>query len=226
MTASHLERTAVEGTEEAPSMLDALEDLLGTSLPNLPATTDEETAHSAASITGLDLLERPWSALDAAGREGSNALMEAYRKGRSHLHFVRSDAQPSMLKALLRSLVPAMVEDLLQEIGLYSPTARLLAEQAAEARADEAYHRMLAGIELEKLQIGGAERLEKMADRHSRRMSQALEQLHRLRRPTVNVRIDRARNVNLGDQRIVNRSADTSNSDTPERQDGRKRASG
>ena len=53
-----------------------------------------------------------------------------------------------------------------------------------------------------------AERLETIADRHARRMSQALEQLHRLRRPQVNVKIARASNVNFGEQ-SVNGSPDT-----------------
>jgi hypothetical protein len=68
---------------------------------------------------------------------------------------------------------------------------------------------MLAGIEIDKAHITKADKLHTAADRHSKRMSQALEQLHRLRRPRVNVKIAQASNVNLGDQRIVNRSADT-----------------
>jgi hypothetical protein len=193
--------------------LDFLEEILGESGRSLPQRDADTHPPTPATMTGLALLERPWSELDRVGSSGQKALVEEYRRGRSHLHFVRTDSQPAMLRSLLRSVVPALVDDLLQEVGMDTPSARLLAEQAAEARADEAYCRMLAGIEIDTAQIAKAERLEKMANRHSRRMSKALEQLHRLQRPKVNVRIDHARNVNLGEQQIVNRSADTP--DTP-----------
>ena len=189
-------------------MLELLEDLLGRHLPGLPRRDVSEPTKDVPAMNGKDLLEKPWSTLDAAGREGNQAMMEAYRKGRSPLHFVRSDSQPVMLKSLLRSTVPAMVEDLLAEVGMDTPSARLLAEQAAEARAEEAYHRMLAGIELDKAQVPASDRLQKAADRHSKRMVQALEQLHRLRRPKVSVKIGQASNVNMG-QQVVNRGVDT-----------------
>ena len=180
--------------------------------PELPEMGSAPAARSGSSLTGKDLLERPIEALGESGLEGSLALLDAYRRGQSHLHFVRSSSQPPMLRALLRSIVPAMVEDLLDEVGLCTPSARLLAEQAAEARADESYHRCLAGLELDKLEIARAERLETIADRHARRMSQALEQLHRLKRPRVNVKIARAGNVNFGEQ-SVSGSPDTLTSD-------------
>ena len=233
MPGATLRKGSAEATAASADLLDLVEDLFGFRPPTLSSKTTEvepkapeEVASTVPAMTGKDLLEQPWSTLDAAGREGNQALMDAYRKGRSPLHYVRSDCQPVMLKSLLRSTVPAMVEDLLDEVGMDTPSARLLAEQVAEARADESYARMLSGMELEKAQVAKAERLVKIADRHSKRMASALEQLHRLRRPKVNVRIDSAKNVNLGDQRIVNRSVDTLDAHTSERQGRKKRAAG
>ena len=210
-------KTCVEPTAPSPDLLDLAEDLFGFRPPDFPAkapaeaqeVAPEEVPSTAQEMTGKDLLEQPWSAMDAAGRAGNEALMEGYRKGRSHLHFLRSDSQPVMLRGVMRSMVPALVEELLLEVALDTPSARLLAEQVAEARADESYSRMLAGIEIDKAQIPAADKLHKAADRHSKRMATALEQLHRLRRPNVSVKIARAGNVNLGQQQVVNRSADT-----------------
>ena len=91
----------------------------------------------------------------------------------------------------------------------------LLAEQAAEARVDEVYHRLLAGTSLDEGDLKKSEALHKMADRFSRRMMKALEQIHRLRRPNVNVKISRASNVNLGSQQIINRPDDDAGPATP-----------
>jgi len=194
---------------ESAGAFDFLEEILGDAKRSLPQRDAEAPPPSLAAMTGLALLERPWSELDRIGPSGQKALVEEYRRGRSHLHFVRTDSQPAMLRSLLRSVVPSLVEDLLDEVEMDTPSARLLAEQVAEARADEAYHRMLAGIELDKAQIARADKLHGTADRHARRMSRALEQLHRLRRPKVAVKIEQASNVNLG-QQVVNRSVDTS----------------
>jgi len=209
MTAPRPKREQTEAASESPEMLELLEDLLGHRVPGLPVRDVREPTKDVPALSGKDLLERPWCTLDAADREEQLALMEGYRQGRSHLHFVRTDSQPTMLRAVLRSLVPALVEDLLAEVGLDTPSARLLAEQAAEARAEEAYCRMLVGMELDRLQVSKAAQLEKMAGRHSKRMVQALEQLRRLRRPKVNVKIAQAGNVNLGTQQVDNRGVDT-----------------
>lgn len=212
MKSAQSDGTGAEVMEQQPDLKSLVEDLFGFRQRGFPAKASveapEEVPSAMLEMTGKDLLERPWSTLDAAGSEGNHALMEAYRKGRSPLHFVRSDSQPVMLKSLLRSTVPAMVEDLLQEVEMDTPSARLLAEQVAEARADEAYCRMLSGIELDGAQADKADKLHKAADRHSKRMAQALEQLHRLRRPNISVKIARASNVNLGNQQVVNRSTD------------------
>jgi len=194
---------------ESAGAFDFLEKILGDASRSLPQRDTEAPPPSLAAMTGLALLDRPWSELDRTGSSGQKALAEEYRRGRSHLHFVRTDSQPAMLRSLLRSVVPALVEDLLDEVEMDTPSARMLAEQVAEARADEAYYRMLAGIELDKAQITRADKLHVAADRHAKRMSRALEQLHRLRRPRVAVKIGQASNVNLGEQRVVHRSVDT-----------------
>jgi len=90
------------------------------------------------------------------------------------------------------------------EAGVEGVSAMLLAEQVAEARADEAYHRALAGTALDSNDLKRAEMLNKAADRFSRRMMKALEQLHRLRKPRVNVTVKQAGNVNLGSQQVIN----------------------
>ena len=211
---------------EQPTALGILDELLAGAGRSLPKLDADAPPPSPLAMTGLALLEKPWSELDRIGPGVQKALVEEYRRGRSHLHFLRSDSQPKMLRAVMRSVIPALVGALLEEVQMDTASARLLAEQAAEARADEAYYRMLAGIELDKAQITRADKLHVAADRHAKRMSRALEQLHRLRRPKVNVRIDSAKNVNLGDQRIVNESADTLDAHTSEHQGVKKRAAG
>ena len=208
MTALRPKKEQTEAAGETPEMRELLESLLGRPLSSLPKRDVSEPTKDVPALSGKDLLERPWSTLDAGDREEQLALMKGYRQGRSHLHFVRTDSQPTMLRAVMRSIVPALVEDLLVEVGMDTPSARLLAEQAAEARAEESYCRMLVGLELDRLQVSKAAQLEKMAGRHSKRMCQALEQLHRLRRPKVSVKIGQASNVNMG-QQVVNRGVDT-----------------
>jgi len=141
-------------------------------------------------------------------RQGSgpdDELVNGYLSAYSQFHILRSASQSSMVCTLLRTLVPAMARKMCTEAGVEGVSAMLLAEQAAESRVDEAFARALAGKELEEMHIGKAERLVRIADKHSRRMMTAIEKLHRLKRPRVNVKISGANNVNLG-QQVVNRS--------------------
>jgi len=179
---------------------------LGT--PGVPKEHHDGRAESV-SLSGSALAEDPDAALAVFYSSGGSEkdLVSWYVQGSSPAHLLRNGCQPSMLRGCLKSLVPAMASELCHEAGVDGVGAKLLAEQVVEARCDEVYHRMLAGLELDKMEISRADRLERMADRHSSRMMRSLEQLHRLKRPRVQVRIAQAGNVNLG-QQLVNRSVD------------------
>ena len=159
------------------------------------------------SLSGEDLVKDPDGALQAFRAAGGtdDQLVRWYLSGDSPVHLLRTGGQPQMLQAALRSMVPTLSREIAKEAGVDGVGAMLLAEQVAEARCDESYLRTLQGIALDKNELAKAERYEKMANRASRRMMDALERLHR---PKVNVKIGRAANVNLGEQRVVNESVD------------------
>jgi len=135
-------------------------------------------------------------------------LVVEYIEGQSLLHLLRTGSQPAMVRASLKGMVPILARQMCAEAGVEGVAAVMVAEQAAEARVDEAYHRALAGEALDSNDLRQAEMLNKAADRFSRRMLKAIEQLTRMRRPSVNVRIAQAGNVNLGTQQVVNESDD------------------
>ena len=162
------------------------------------------------SISGEELVKDPGSALQAFRADGGtdDQLVVWYLSGESPVHLLRSGGQPQMLQASLKSMVHSLARELCEEAGVEGVGAMLLAEQVAESRCDEAYARTLMGFALDKNELAQAERHEKMANRASKRMLDALDRLHRLRRPKVNVKIGRAGNVNLAEQQVVNESVD------------------
>jgi hypothetical protein len=180
-----------------------------------PAKVSEPPA--GAPLTGHALIADPDSALEAFRSAGGTdrELIKWYARGESPVHLLRTGAQPQMLQAGLKALVPPLARQLCAEAGVEGVGPMLLSEQIVEARVDECYHRMLAGLALDEDDLPRADRLQKMADRCSTRMAKALDQLHRIRRPRVNVRIGKAANVNLGEQTVVNESADSSTSSDP-----------
>ena len=169
---------------------------------------------SVAPQPGQALLADPDAALEAFRATGGMGqdLVQWYASGGSPIHLLRVGAQPQMVKASMKTMVQPLAAQLCREAGVQSVGATLLAEQVVEARVDEAYARMLSGLALEEGDISKADKLGKMADRCSARMGKSLDQLHRMRRPRVNVRIGQAANVNLGEQTLVNESADSSTS--------------
>ena len=174
-----------------------------------PAKVSEPPA--GATLTGHALIADPDSAMEAFRSAGGTdrELIKWYARGESPLHLLRSGAQPSMLKASLKTMGPALARQLCAEAGVEGVGPMLLSEQIVEARVDECYHRMLAGLALEEDDLPRADRLQKMADRCSSRMTRGLEQLHRSKRPQVTVRVDKVANLNLGEQSVVNESADS-----------------
>ena len=174
-----------------------------------PAKVSEPPA--GATLTGHALIADPDSAMEAFRSAGGTdrELIKWYARGESPLHLLRSGAQPSMLKASLKTMGPALARQLCAEAGVEGVGPMLLSEQIVEARVDECYLRMLAGLALEEDDLPRADRLQKMADRCSSRMTRGLEQLHRSKRPQVTVRVDKVANLNLGEQSVVNESADS-----------------
>ena len=169
------------------------------------ADTDEERGEEQPQASAP--ARSPQAAL-AGYREGGGTddeLVEGYMAAYSQFHILRTTSQPTMLRTLLRTLVPAMARRLSAEAGVDGLSAMLLAEQAAEARVEEAHYRALAGTAMDELKLGKVERWTRLADKSARRMMKALEQLHRLKRPKVSVRIAQANNVNLGEQKVVGR---------------------
>lgn len=204
-----------------PAELLRRSDTEGSDPPDEPSEAAEAARPSPdESLTGRGLIADPDAALQEFREVGGTdrELIEWYASGGSPVHLLRMGAQPQMLKAGLKSMVPAMSRQLCREAGVHGVGPVLLAEQVTEARVDECYLRMLAGLALEEDDIARAERLGRMADRCSTRMAKTLEQLHRMRRPRVNVRIGKASNVNLGEQTVVNKSADIG---VPSNPDGR-----
>ena len=173
---------------------------------------DEAPAQEPPTLAGADLLDDPDAALAGFKATGGvdESMVADYLSGESLLHLLRTGSQPTMVRATMKAMVPALARQMCIEAGVEGIAAMMVAEQAAEARVDEAYHRALAGTALDDMAIPKADRLNKMADRFSRRLLKATEQLFRMRRPSVNVRIARASNVNLGTQQVVNESDDTS----------------
>lgn len=171
---------------------------------------ESPSARSGPTLDGGRLLADPDAELSRYKSEGGTDLdlVAGYLVGQSFLHVVRTTSQPAMARSVMKALVPPLARQMCIEAGVEGVSAMMLAEQAAEARADEAYQRALAGSALDEGDLKKAERLEKAADRHSRRLMKAVEQLHRLRRPSVSVKIREASNVNLGSQRIVNPQVD------------------
>ena len=162
------------------------------------------------SLDGAALLTDPDAALARFREAGGvdEAFVVEYLSGESLLHLLRTGSQPAMVRATLKAMVPALSRQMCAEAGVDGVAALMVAEQAAEARVDEAYHRALAGEALDANDLRKADMLNKAADRFSRRMLKAVEQLTRMRRPSVNVRIAKAANVNLGTQQVVNESGD------------------
>ena len=162
------------------------------------------------TLDGAALLADPDAALARFKAEGGvvEQLVVEYIEGESLLHLLRSGSQPAMLRATLKAMVPALARQMCAEAGVAGVAAMMVAEQAAEARGDEAYHRALAGEALDSNDLKKAEMLNKAADRFSRRMLKATEQLFRMRRPKVTVNVRSVGNLNLGEQKIVNESDD------------------
>lgn len=160
----------------------------------------------ATEATDADLVPTPGGDLTSSEAAGvpDEQIVAEYTSGHSLAHILRCATQPATVRPLLEEMVSPLARQMCREAGVEGMSALLHAEQAVEARMDEVHYRALAGHELGKLQVSKAERLMRMADRCSRRMAKAIEQLHRLKRPKVNVRIARAGNVNLGQQQVVN----------------------
>lgn len=161
-------------------------------------------------LSGEDLVKDPDGAIRAyrAGGGTDGQLVRWYLSGDSPMHLLRNGTQPAMLKAALRAMVMPLAKEICKEAGVEGVGAMLLAEQVVEARCDESYLRTLVGIALDKTELPQAERYERMANRASKRMMDALDRLHRLRRPKVNVRIDHAQNVAVGEQQVVSQLPD------------------
>jgi hypothetical protein len=186
-----------------------MKQVASTALQPVDEERDEDEVPSEEPGPALDgalLLADPDAAMDGYKKAGGedDDLVQGYLAGGSFLHIMRVGGQPAVLRATLKALVGPLARQMCIEAGVEGVSATLLAEQVAEARADEAYHRALAGTALDSNDLKRAELLNKAADRFSRRMMKGLEQLHRLRRPNVNVKIARASNVNLGRQQIIN----------------------
>ena len=171
---------------------------------------DEAPEPEPPTLAGTDLLEDPDAALAGFKAAGGvdESMVSDYLSGESLLHLLRTGSQPTMVRATMKAMVPALARQMCIEAGVEGIAAMMVAEQAAEARVDEAYHRALAGTALDDMDIPKADRLNKMADRFSRRMLKATEQLFRMRRPKVTVNVKSVGNMNLGDQKIVNESVD------------------
>jgi len=167
-----------EGALEMPTAESADADLL-------PAPGGELTSHGAASVP-------------------DDQIVAEYMSGYSLPHILRSGTQPAAVRPLLEEMVMPLARQMCREAGVEDVAAMLLAEQAVEARMDEVHYRALAGCEMDRRQISKAQRLMCMADRCSRRIAKAIEQLHRLRKPKVNVKISKASNINFGQQQVVN----------------------
>ena len=167
---------------------------------------EEPASQGSPVLDGASLLADPDAEIRRYKTSGGTDLdlIAGYLAGQSFLHVVRTSGQPPMARATLKALVPPLARQMCAEAAVEGISAMMLAEQAAEARVDEAYHRALAGTALDAEELKKAEMLNKAADRFSRRMMKALEQLHRLHRPRVNVKISRAGNVNLGSQQVIN----------------------
>ena len=170
-------------------------------------------------LSGDDLLADPDKALQVFRAAGGSddQLVRWYRSGDAPVHLLRTGTQPEVLKAAFKTMVPALARQLCAEAGVDGVGPTLLAEQVVEARCDESYLRMLAGLELGQGMVTKAERLQKMADRCSTRMMKSLDQLHRLKRPSVNLRVTQAGNVNLGNQ-VVNQPADGATEEPDDRE--------
>ena len=169
---------------------------------------DEEPAAPPATLSGEDLLENTDGELSRfreAGGEDEH-FVASYLGADSMLHILRTAAQPEAVRPVFKTLQAPMARQLCREAGVSGLSAFLLAESVVEARIDEAHVKALAGVALGEMDVVKAERLERLADRHATRMRKSLEQLHRLRRPAVNVKIGNAGNVNLG-QQVVNTDA-------------------
>jgi hypothetical protein len=197
-----------------------LKDITSNALRPVGDEPDEDETSSEEPGPALDgalLLADPDAAVQRYKESGGqdDDLVQGYLAGGSFLHIMRVGGQPAMLRATLKALVGPLARAMCAEAGVEGVSATLLAEQVAEARADEAYHRALAGTALDSNDLKRAEMLNKAADRFSRRMMKGLEQLHRLRRPNVNVKIARASNVNLGHQQIINRPDGDASPSTP-----------
>jgi hypothetical protein len=166
----------------------------------------------APALSGGELLDDPDAAIARYRAEGGTdeMLASCYLASDSLLHVLRTGSQPAMVRGLLKAMVPALSREMCAEAEVTGVSAMMLAEQAAESRVDEVYYRALAGTALDADDLKKAEMLNQTADRFSRRLMKALEQLHRLRRPNVNVKISRASNVNLGTQQVVSQSDDIS----------------
>ena len=182
-----------------------LKDITSTALR--PVDEDEVPSEEPGpALDGALLLADPDAALARYKSNGGtdHDLVNGYLSSASFLHLVRTSSQPAMARATLMAMVPALARTMCAEAGVEGVSAMLLAEQAAEARADEAYHRALAGTALDSNDLKRAEMLNMAADRFSRRMMKALEQIHRLRKPRVNVTVKQAGNVNFGSQQVTN----------------------
>jgi len=192
---------------EAPYQIPVDEDFLA----EIEAGVQRYEEQKPPTLDGAALLADPDTELARFMSAGGalEQLVVEYIEGRSLLHLLRTGSQPAMVRAAMKAMVPVLANQMCAEAGVSGVAAMMVAEQAAEARVDEAYHRALAGEALDANDLRKAETLNKAADRFSRRMLKATEQLFRMRRPKVTVNVRSVSNLNLGEQNIVNESDDS-----------------
>jgi len=171
-----------------------------------PAAHGEgEDASPPAALRGDALLDDPDGAVSKFRKAGGDDddFIRSYLGCSSLLHILRTASQPEAIRSVFKTMLAPMAGQLCREAGVEGLSAQLLAEAVVEARIDEAHAKALAGVALDSGEFSKAERLERLADRHATRMRKSLDQLHRLRRPAVNVKIGQAANVNLGIQNVA-----------------------
>ena len=197
-TAEEFRRSMAEiGLKVDEEMLAALD-----KITKIPSCSDNV-------LKGAELLENPVQAMADYAEAGGcpESIVSAYLDRDTPLHLLGEESQPQLLRATMKMLAPALIQQLITDAGVKGASATMLAEQVVEARCDEAYARALAGEALGAGNTTEAGKLHRLADQHSRRMIRAMESLNRLRKPKVSVKVNRVGNLNLGEQ-IVNGSDD------------------
>lgn len=171
---------------------------------NIEELDDAEEIERGPALSGEGLLENPEEEL-ARFRSAGGAdelFVASYIESDSLIHILRTASQPAAVRPVLMAMRTPMAKQLCSEAGIVGLSAHMLAEAVVEARIDEAHYKALAGVALGNNEFDKAERLERLADRQATKMRKSLDQLHRLRRPAVSVKIGQASNVNLGSQTV------------------------